>query len=112
MAVQLVLLRLAGLGYPVQPDYAAQSAGMVPRLQHLHVGSSSHVSFPALQVSATGHYGQIGHLKDHLFLLLHQMSDVQSDTNVHRCQAAAQNFDALVALRVLSGAFEAIADPA
>lgn len=28
------------------------------------------------------------------------------------CQAASQNFDALAALRVLSGAFEAIADPA
>lgn len=28
------------------------------------------------------------------------------------CQAAAQNFAALAALRILSGAFEAIADPA
>ena len=28
------------------------------------------------------------------------------------CQAASQNFAALAALRVLSGAFEAIADPA
>lgn len=28
------------------------------------------------------------------------------------CQAASQNFDSLAALRVLSGAFEAIADPA
>ena len=28
------------------------------------------------------------------------------------CQAAAQNFAGLTALRILSGAFEAIADPA
>lgn len=43
MALVHLLLRLARLGDPFQPHHAALPARLLSGLQHLHVGSSSHV---------------------------------------------------------------------
>lgn len=42
MAFQLLLLRLARLGYPVQPDYATLPPSLVSLFQYLHVGRPSY----------------------------------------------------------------------
>lgn len=86
LTLQYFLLWMVGLGYSFQLAHAKEPSRVLLGLQHFHV-------------CVIHHRWRID-------------TDIDSGGVLLMAQAAAQNFAALAALRVLSGAAEAIADPA
>lgn len=105
MAIFGFLLRMADLGDPIESDHATMPTGLVPEFQYLHVRLPypSHQSSDRIRKPSV-----VYHYIACIYILIHE----------HRWgallmpQAATKNFAGLTALRILSGAFEAIADPA